>query len=142
MKSIEIAVTSKRIGLHGCRGYKGSISIGDMRESIYCPVTTWSIREYKKQWDTAIDRLKTHTTSCLITGFIIKNGKPELEWWPMYKVENKIYIQNQWLWGENYEERIGGKPFTIETCYDFIPPRRTTTDEGQMISEWSVPYEE
>lgn len=137
---IEIAVASKRIGLHGCRGYNGFIRIGDMQESIYCPVVTWSIREYKKQWKDALERLKNHTTSCLITGFVIKNGEPELEWWPMYKIENKIYVQNQWLWGENYKERIGDKPFTPDTCYDFVQPRKTFTEEGEKISEWSVPY--
>lgn len=138
--NIEVIVTSKRIGLHGCRGYKGIIRIGDMQESIYSPVTTWSIREYKKQWKDALDRLQNHTKSCLITGFVIKNGEPELEWWPMYKIDNKVYVQNQWLWGDNYKEAIGDKPFTPDTCYDFVRDRRTVNYEGTDLSEWSVDW--
>lgn len=140
---IEIVIMSKRaVRFFGVRCYRAFIRIGEMQETVYIPVNTWRISEYKKQWKEAIERLKTHDTSCLITGFTTKDGKPGIDWWPLYRVGDTVYVQNQVLWHEIYQERIGDKPFTRETCYNFVLPRRTVNYEGREISEWSVPYKE
>lgn len=139
---IEIVITSKRaVGFFGGRSYRAFIRIGEMQETVYIPTGTWRITEYKKQWKEGIERLKTHDTSCLVTGFTNKNGSPGVDWWPLYRVGDRVYVQNHVLWHEIYQERVGDKPFTRETCYDFVPPRRTKDYEGTEISEWSVPYE-
>jgi hypothetical protein len=62
-------------------------------------------------------------------------------WWLLYKIDNKVYVQNQMLFDEIYENQIDKKKFNIETCYDFIPPRYIEEDpDGYAVSEWVIDY--
>jgi hypothetical protein len=61
-----------------------------------------------------------------------------VEWWILYKEGNKLYIQNEMLFGEVYQKLVGDKIFNAQTCYNFIEPRKTYSEEGDKISEWSI----
>lgn len=103
----------------------GKIYIGDnFWESITPALNDWSIEDYERQWKEGLERIKTHDTSCLVSS--IQNphtSNPFLDWWVLYKVGNKIFIRNQLIVAENYENLIGDNVFSPESCYKFIRPR-------------------
>jgi hypothetical protein len=119
---------------------KGEIHIEDYIEGFYIPLEWWSIKDYERQWKEGIARLKNNDTSCLVTTIYDPRIKPFIEWWVLYRIGNKIHIQPQGIFGDLYRERIGIKPFTPNTCYDFIPSRKILTNEGNKISEWIIPF--
>lgn len=143
--NIEVTVTSKRpVKFNGYPCYKGFIRIveanDETKETIFCSIDTWSLEDYKRQWKEALERLKDHDRSCLVVGYTRIKNNPGIEWWPLYRIGNTVYIQNQVVWLEEYKNRIGDKPFTPDTCYDFIHDRRTVDEDGRNLSEWSVAW--
>lgn len=148
MKNIEVIVTSKKpekfVRDMAHKGYIGFIRIveasGETKETIFCPIDTWSIEDYKRQWKEALLRLKHHEKSCLVVAYTTVDNNPAIKWWPMYRVGDTVYIQNQVVWLEEYQNKIGDKPFTPDTCYDFVHDRRTVGEDGRQLSEWSVPW--
>jgi hypothetical protein len=120
---------------------RGYIKIGDFEEGFYSPLAWWSAQDYEYQWQQGLRRLNNYDTSCLITSIYDPQMTKYLMWWLLYKVDNKVYIQNQMLFDEIYEKQIDGKVFTLETCYDFIPPRYVEENLGdQKVSEWVIDY--
>lgn len=61
-----------------------------------------------------------------------------IDWWLLYKRDGKVYIQNQWLFREYYEETIGSENFTVENGYTFIRPYQSGLPDDTHISEWVV----
>jgi hypothetical protein len=123
----------KRLGV---LSVEGEIEIGDFRELIYMPLDYWSVEDYERQWREGIERLKTHDTSCLVATIHDPKIRRYINWWLLYKIENKVYVRNYLLVEDMYEERIGNNTFTIENCYDFINPRFVSA----RASEWVVDY--
>jgi hypothetical protein len=116
------------------------IQIGDFEEYLDVFLGWWTINDYERQWTEALERLAKHDKSCFIVAIDDPGRRKFLEWWPLYKIGKKIHVQNHILVDDLYEERIGNNPFTRETCYDFIPPYRSHTQEGNKISEWVVDW--
>ena len=56
-----------------------------------------------------------------------------LMWWPMWRVGDTVFVQNQILFMDKIREG-----FDEEGLERYIPKRTTTTSEGERISEWSV----
>jgi len=119
--------------------YIGKIVIGDFTETIHIPINFWTIDEYKKQWAEGLARIETHDSSCLIASIQDPKIDPYLNWWALYKVGDTVYIHNNMFVDFTYEEHFGNTVITRENCYDFISPRETVTDDGEKISEWSIP---
>jgi len=118
---------------------KGEINIGDCSEILYIPLDWWSLTDYKQQWQEGLMRLKNYDTSCLVVAVHNPSIRPYINWWLLYKVENKIYVRNQLLIEDAYAEQIGNKVFTVQNCYEFIPSRCDRYDEdGDEISEWTI----
>ncbi len=117
----------------------GELRIDKHRENFLMPLDWWSIEEYKKQWQEGLERIKTHDQSCLISRITNPAESRFIEWYLLYKIKNKIYLQHHIIFGYAYEKRIGDKEFNSETCYDFIPKRKKRSSEHR-ISEWSVAY--
>jgi hypothetical protein len=116
-----------------------NIKINDFQETNSMAVDYWTKEDYQRQWEEGLEKIKIHNVSCLVTS--IQNpikSIPLLNWWVLYKIDNKIIIQNELLYDEVYKEEIGDKLFSPESCYDFIRPRVTHTEDGQKISEWIV----
>lgn len=137
--NLSISIVDKKPKKYGVRG---EIIIDDFIEHFDAPLDWWSVDDYKQQWKEGLKRLLDHDTSCLVVTINDPNCRKFIEWWPLYKIDNKIHIQNHIIIEDIYEERIGGKPFTRETCYDFIPRYRSHTDEGNKISEWVIDWNE
>lgn len=126
---------------YGVLSVEGEIQIDYFKEGLYLPLDWWCINDYLMQWRDAFERLKTHDTSCLVVTIHNPSIRKFIEWWPMYKINDKIHIQNNIIIDDLYEEKIGNKPFTLQTCYDFIPEYRSYTEEGNKISEWVIDWE-
>jgi hypothetical protein len=141
MKQFNIEVISKKPKLINKHlQSKGRITIGDLQETFYMHINSWTVEEYQQQWKEALERIKTHDTSCLIVTASRLNKDPLIELWILYKENNSIFIQNHYLAGEVFQERaIGLPPFDIKTCYLYVPPRETISeDDGGKISEWKI----
>ena len=115
----------------------GEIQIGDFKETFEMPLEYWTIEDYQKQWRAGIERIKTHDNSCLVTELQDPNKAPRAIIWELYKEGDKVYIQNRLLYGRLFHKLLKKRPFTVETCYDFISPRETESD-GDPISEWVI----
>ncbi len=118
----------------------GTMSIGDdFTETIACALDYWTIENYIQQWKYALQRIKTHNTSCLVASIQDPDIAPYLNWWIMYKKDNKVYISNQQLIGNDAKDFLKNKPFTISSCYTFIPPKYTMhPNDGYDYSEWII----
>lgn len=120
----------------------GEITINDFYEEFEMQLVWWKREDYERQWKEGLERIKTDDKSCLITRIQNPFEGPFIEWWVLHKKDNKIYIQNQWLFHEYYEELIGAKPFTVDNCYDFVPPYKSPyLEDGTKFSEWIVDIE-
>lgn len=136
MENLAIKMTSSHEEvIWGLRSYLGKIIIGDFEETIYVPVEFWSIDDYRKQWIEGIERIKTHSKSCLVATIQGNKKKPDLiNWWLLYKKENKIFIHNQLLIEKSLNKTLNKGLFTTESCYDYIPRKSTS----KKISEWVI----
>lgn len=117
---------------------KGEIIIKNFRESFYSSLEYWNIGDYERQWEEGLRRIIINSQSCLVTTVQDPNKYPLIDWWVLYKENGKIFIQNELIVDETYEELINGNSFNVENCYNYIRPRITYTDEGEKISEWNI----
>jgi len=114
----------------------GVIKFNDFYEHFYMSSSFWSIEDYQRQWQLAIDRLNSGQTTCFIVNF--QPLTPWIDMWIAYHVGDKLYIQNRYLIGDFYHEILGENFFTPENSFDFIPKRETITEEGNKVSEWVI----
>lgn len=128
----------------GVLSVKCEIQIDEFRESIYISCGDWwSFDDYQKQWQEGLKRLEKYNQSCLVVAVNNPQSRKFVEWWLLYKVGNKIYIRNRIIIEDIYTELIGDKPFTLQTCYDFIPERGPQYNEdGRKISEWVTDWDD
>ena len=104
----------------------------------------WTVGDYERQWREGLERIKTHATSCLVASVQDPKLAPLINWWPLYKEGNEVFIYNELIVGESYERRIGQGHFTPKTCYDFIQPRVLPEDDeedGYEVSVWVIDLE-
>ena len=117
----------------------GEITLGTFVEVFEMALTTWNVEHYQQQWDEGIQRiLSCASKSCLITSFWSEKNALGGEWWMMYRVQDQVVIQNQLIRPDVFDQRY--KNFDADNPYSSIPDRKTVTDDGQKISEWSVPF--
>ncbi len=118
----------------------GKITIGDFSESFNMCLDTWSLDDYKQQWVEAIERLKTHDTSCFINTFSDKERHLYYQIYHLYRFGNEIFVTWQyppWKWVKKFSKN---KPkFTIKTCYEYITPYEShSEDTGNPITTWKI----
>jgi hypothetical protein len=116
------------------------IQIGDAQEYFDVFLGWWTINDYERQWAEALERLKKHNKSCFVVAIDDPARRKFIEWWPLYKIGNKIHVQNHIVVDDIYEEKIGNNIFTRENCYNFVPEYRSHTQDGNKISEWVVDW--
>lgn len=126
---------------------EGEIRIGDYREFFVSSLLgNWSADDYDRQWQEGFERIKKHDQSCLVVSVQQACIKPRIlgliNWWVLYKQGNRIYLQNKFFITKFYDLYIGSGEFNPNTCYKYIPTRRTHTTDGTKISEWYVDLED
>ena len=114
------------------------ITIGDFTERFEASLEFWSKNDYRCHWRTSIRRLtelsELHNKSCLITSLTDPKSANFLFWWPIYRIGDCAYFQNQVL----FLDQIVGR-FDPNNPYGFVSDRMTVSQVGSPISEWSVP---
>ena len=146
MNKFSIEVISKNPKkINGLLSSAGRITIGDFTETFIMSLDSWTIEDYRQQWKEAIERIKTHDASCLVTTAQNISTYPFIMLWLLYKVENKIFLQNQLINTEILEELnlpFKLSEFNIKNCYNLITPREILSEDGETYSEWSVMLDE
>jgi contact-dependent growth inhibition (CDI) system CdiI-like immunity protein len=116
----------------------GVIQIGSFQERFIASLMYWSADEYKRHWKQAIERIfHSSKDSCLITSMADPASASFIVWWPMYRVNEIVFIQNQILFFDQLQT-----PFDERSPYSFVPKRRIMNEDGESISEWSVRIDE
>ncbi|MBA3535847.1 hypothetical protein H0X48_05760 [Candidatus Dependentiae bacterium] len=128
--SIEV-IREEIIVVEGVPCARGKITIGDFNERFNIALEYWTLEDYKKQWKEGLERIKIQDKSCLVSYVQDPKKAPFINWWPLYKIDNKILVRNQMLFAHLYRNRVGDKEFTPDTCYSFIPDRKK-----KKVSEW------
>jgi hypothetical protein len=118
-------------------GVWGQITIGSFVERFIAPLGYWSKGEYEEQWNSGISRIiGPHDVSCLITSMRDPATANFIFWWPLYRIGETVYVQNQLVFVEQLK-----MPFDPMDPYVQIPPRVTLNEEGETVSEWPVPLQ-
>lgn len=123
--SIELIATRAPIG-------RGRIRIDEFREEFETSLEFWSPADYRRQWSRALEGLVAGgDRSALITSITDPQTANFIFWWPLYRVDEDIVIQN----GVLLLDELTG-PFDPERCEAFVPEREQTGESGEQISEW------
>lgn len=101
----------------------GQITIGTFKEKFVMPLDYWTLNDYKRQWQEGLERIRSHDNSCLVATVQDPNRFPLIDMWVIYKIKDKLFIQNHMLCNDVYKEVIGDNVFTPENCYNFILPQ-------------------
>ncbi len=98
----------------------------------------WSADDYKRHWKQAIERiLHSSDVSCLITSMIDPTTGNHIFWWPMYRENDTVFIQNHILFFDQLQS-----PFDERNPFSSVRGRQTINEDGNRISEWSVQIDE
>lgn len=112
----------------------GMIMIGSFQERFLVPLDYWTASDYEGHWKQAATRiLQSSTSSCMVTSMYDPATANFIIWWPMYRVGDTVFIQNQILFLDSLSS-----PFNPNDPFSSIPERRTINEDGEEISEWSV----
>ncbi len=110
----------------------GRIVAGDLNERFMSAIGYWSAEDYRRQWIAAVDVIiGGGQKAALITSFERPSGSGALDWWPIFRERQTIYIQSQVLIFAHLSEK-----FDASRATEFVGTRREFS-EGRRISEWS-----
>jgi hypothetical protein len=113
---------------------RGVLILGEAKEYFGSSLYQWSKKEYETQWRHAIRALLDgNDRAALITEYVGPQAATHLEWWPMYVVGNSVFIQNHFLFYDQFAE-----PFSVQNPFSLLRDRRTTNEKGEKISEWAL----
>lgn len=115
----------------------GELVLGEFKENFIANLYQWNKTDYEAQWRSAIKALLEGSKSALIVYYVSPEFADNFEWWRMYKAENVVYFQNQL---PSYDQFL--QPFSLEKITSFVGDRVTVNEDGNRISEWSVPLRE
>lgn len=119
----------------GNTGQYGRITLDEFEEDFIALIGYWSPRDYVLQWRRAITRLvEERRPSCLITSLHDPGVADVLSWWLLYPSADQVSIQEARL-----QLRQLARPFESRDPYASIPPRITVSEEGDAVSEWTLP---
>jgi hypothetical protein len=112
----------------------GVIRIGEFEETFTTPLTYWSVSDYENHWKSALRRLITGKDSCLITSLVDPMTANFNYWWLLYINGADVFIQDSLLLMNSLP-----RPFTPDDPYRFIPKHERVNEDGDTISEWTLP---
>lgn len=112
----------------------GQIVIGTFHERFFAPLHYWAASDYEHHWKESLTRITgSGSVSCLITSMYDPEKPNFIFWWPMYRIEDQVFIQNHILFLNELLE-----PFNESDPCQSVRERRTVDEDGNRISEWSV----
>ncbi|MEV6071906.1 hypothetical protein AB0L82_35655 [Nocardia sp. NPDC052001] len=114
---------------------RGTLTLGDEVEYFKAPTDYWNLEHYRASWSTALHRIVTgHHVSCLITSIHAPDSAAIVQVWPLYLDGAVVHVQHQLIF-------LGQPDISFDPAapWESVPPRATVNDDGDRISEWSVP---
>jgi len=113
----------------------GMLVLGDHQERFRSSLSDWSKMQYVSQWESALNLILTNVDSkaALITTYGNPRFSTHLEWWPMYRSGDSVYVQNHLLFYEDLPA-----PFDVSVPFRSLKEREIFNEEGRCISEWKV----
>lgn len=116
---------------------KGRLLLGGDVEGFIANLGEWSQAMYRSQWRQSLDSLLNgESKAVLITTYSDPSIASHLEWWALYVVGDKVYLQNQLLFYDDLR-----KPFSIEKAADCLVDRKLSGGDGE-VSEWAITLED
>jgi hypothetical protein len=116
---------------------RGRIVMGDFEESFEAPVHHWTANDYRRQWKEALGRIAAGIDSALITTAYNGNEGWCGFWWILfYRVDHVLVHAGMIVPGETFLN------FTVQDPYAALPEYRRTSEDGDLVSEWTVPTED
>ncbi len=112
----------------------GRIRVGDFDERFEMDLSYWDVPRYEQQWRDAILRLlQGIEKSCLISAMGDPGTANFIVWWPVYRVEEVIHVQNHILFLDGLAQSLDPSD-----PYGLVPERRIESCDGERISEWTT----
>jgi hypothetical protein len=112
----------------------GLITLGDFKETFESSLYIWSKQDYLSQWQSGLRMLLDgETKSALITEYTGMDESTHLVWWTLYRDSNFVHVQNQLLFFDQLH-----KQFSLGDLSESVASRRTTNEDGDQLSEWTV----
>ncbi len=113
----------------------GSIKIGTFTDYFRASTHLWGAEDYEVQWQEAMRLILSEgIPTALITDFYDPKSASFIMWWPLWRSEDHIIIQNQLL--------LLGElptPFNLERPYEHVGEYPgNLSDNGGTISEWRI----
>jgi hypothetical protein len=116
----------------------GVLVLGDYKEHFLASLYQWGQHDYQRQWRLAVKALLSgRDKAALITEYVSPEFATHLVWWPMYFAGDTVFVQNQLLFYDQLTE-----PFSEQNALMFVRNRKTTTPQGNKVSEWAVTLSE
>jgi hypothetical protein len=112
----------------------GVLTLRESSEHFSSPVSFWGVDDYQKSWEAGLRRLLGGAAvSCLVTSVTDPATANFIEVWPLYGSGDDIYVQNRLLFLDQLPHA-----FDLSAPWESVGLRRTTTEDGDKISEWRV----
>lgn len=115
----------------------GRIRLDGDVERFLMDVEFWSPDDYRASWRAACARLDAapgDIVSCPVASTCDPTKANFISTWPLYRVGDTVFVQNSLVFLDELET-----PLDLTRPWLADDPRRTRTEDGQQISEWSVP---
>jgi hypothetical protein len=128
--------TGPRTDEEGWRHAIGGLELGPDSDSFAADLMVWTLADYEAQWRAGVARLATGatTSSALVTSY----AGPEAAFhfmWPMWRVGDQIVFAERLVSGE-----MIGAVDVIDDFYRAVGEVQSHTDDGEAISQWTVPF--
>lgn len=114
----------------------GSIVIDDFQERFHASTTYWSKDDYVKQWVAALEDITGESkknSSALVASMYDPSHANFIVCWALYREGDAVFVQNRILM---LNELTG--EFDIKELGQYVGERKTITDDGDKISEWTT----
>ncbi|MEV5753893.1 hypothetical protein AB0L00_39275 [Actinoallomurus sp. NPDC052308] len=135
MSNFDIAFTGKVIKDDPLIA-EGVIQLGAHREVFLSDLTFWSVELYRTSWIGALRRLADGgDVSCLLTSVLDPTLANFFTVWPLYRSGDRVFVQNHLVFVDELDRN-----FDPSVPWEYIAPRATVDEDGDLISEWEISF--
>lgn len=114
----------------------GSIRLGDFEESFHTSTRYWSPDDYEQQWNaTMAGLIQGDSVGCFVSSLddpLLPESTAFL--WSCYKLGEELLFRNSMRF-----LGVLDSPLPKGSFESWVRPRTATSEDGERISEWSVP---
>jgi hypothetical protein len=120
------------------RAARGLLILGASSEGFLANLGEWGREFYQKQWkESLVSLVGGEQKVALITTYSNPLIASHIECWALYRDGDTVHAQNHLLFYDNL-----GRTFSVESASKFLRERETRDEDGALISEWAVPFED